>query len=53
MAGPEFWQTRAGVKFLEITLPDLARSLERIANFLEKLDKKIERSNLEISKEED
>lgn len=38
MAGPEFFQTRMGQMFFEGTIPKIIRSLERIANALEKKD---------------
>lgn len=35
--GPDFFQTRMGVRFYEVEVPRIARSLERIADALEKL----------------
>lgn len=35
--GPEFFQTRMGVRFYEADVPRIARSMERIADALEKL----------------
>jgi len=32
----EFFQTRMGRKFYEVDVPNIAKSLEKIANFLEK-----------------
>jgi hypothetical protein len=37
MSGPAWFQTRIGQVFLEGTMPKLVRSLERIADALEKL----------------
>ena len=34
MSGPQFWETRAGKIFTDVTLPNIATQLSRIANML-------------------
>jgi hypothetical protein len=37
MSGPHFYETRMGQKFIESTMPEIARQLGRIADALEAL----------------
>ena len=35
MSGPEFFQTRMGVRFFEHTLPELVKQVSRLADAIE------------------
>lgn len=49
MSGPEFFQTRMGVRFFEHTIPELVKQLTRLNDVLESLaqDKKQEEQDEE------